>query len=147
MPQPPGASRVRAPSGRGRLRADRGSAGLELAIVTPAVFLLIAFVLQVGLWYHARHVAFAVAQEGARAARAQHVSVPAAQAAGQARANAYLARLGADVLLGETVAVTRTADVASVRVTGTALRVVPFLSLPIDEISEGPVERFRPDTG
>lgn len=125
---------------RGR---DRGSAGLELAIVTPAVFLLIALVLQVGLWYHARHVAFAIAQEGARAARSQHPSVPAAQAAGTARASDYLTRLGSTVMLDVDIDVTRNADVASVRVRATALRVLPFVSFPIDEVSTGPVERFR----
>ena len=54
---------------------ERGDATTELVLVTPVLLLLIAFVVQFALWYHASHVAEAAAQEGACAA-APTVALP-----------------------------------------------------------------------
>jgi len=153
----PGASRCRA--ARRRCRGDRGATSLELAIVTPLLFLLIGTAVQVGLWYHARSIALSAAQEGARAARLPATSEAAADAAGTARALRYLDQLGSDVLVPGSLAVTpergvadaRAAalggitDVVSIRVRSQVVSIVPGLALDVDQVSTVPVERFRGD--
>lgn len=53
------------------MRRDRGSVAVELAIVAPALMLLVLGVLQFGLWYHAQNVVQTAALEGARVAAAE----------------------------------------------------------------------------
>jgi Flp pilus assembly protein TadG len=48
---------------------EDGSVSLELAVIFPAVLLLIIAAVQAGLLFHARHLAQAAAQEGLRATR------------------------------------------------------------------------------
>lgn len=57
-----------------RFRREEGSAATEAVLVTPALLFLVVLVIQFGLWYHAQHVVRAAAEEGARAARAEHSS-------------------------------------------------------------------------
>jgi hypothetical protein len=45
-------------------------------------------------------------------------------------------------MVNPTVTVTRAGDVVRVEVSGTAEQVVPFLSLPVTAVVNGPVERF-----
>ncbi len=54
--------------------SDRGDAIVELAIVTPALMLLIVGLLQLGLWHHAKSVVQTAAMEGAREAAADGAS-------------------------------------------------------------------------
>ena len=158
-PLPLGASARPRAARRRRFRGDGGASSLELAIVTPVLFAAIGTVVQVGLWYHAQAIGLAAAQEGARAARLPAASAPAADAAGVARARAYLDQLGSDVLRRTTVQVTPErgvanaratslggiTDVVSIRVRADVVSVVPGLTLSVDEVSTVPVERFRGD--
>jgi Flp pilus assembly protein TadG len=59
------------------MRRDRGSVAVELAIVAPALMLLVLGVLQFGLWYHAQNVVQTAALEGARVAAAEDGTVGA----------------------------------------------------------------------
>jgi Flp pilus assembly protein TadG len=120
-------------------RTDTGSASVELAILFPLVVLLVFFVVQLGLWYHARHVALAAAEEGARAARVDTGTA----AAGAARAERFVQDLGGSVILDLRVSAARNRDTARVEVSGQARNVIPGLRLPIEQASQGPVERFR----
>ena len=45
---------------------------LEIAILAPALLLLVFSIVQGGLWFHARNLAQAAAQEGAAAGAAYH---------------------------------------------------------------------------
>ena len=65
---------------RGRLRrlrlaaagsGERGSASVQMVILMPVLFSVMFLGLQAALFYHARTVAIAAAQEGARAAGAE----------------------------------------------------------------------------
>src|SRR5438105_319317 len=47
-----------------RRSSDRGASAIELAIVAPALLLLIFVMIQVGLWLYARNVAQQSAREG-----------------------------------------------------------------------------------
>jgi Flp pilus assembly protein TadG len=127
---------------RGLLRGERGAATTEAVLVTPVLLVLIMLVVQFGLWYHGSHVAVAAAQEGARAARLEGGSTEA----GTARARSFLDSLGREVVGRPQVNAERNPSRARVEVRGTAVAVVPGLHLPIRAVSEGPVERFRPDT-
>jgi Flp pilus assembly protein TadG len=53
------------------IRDERGTESLELALVAPALMLLIIGVLQFGLWHHANGVVQTAAQEAARVAAAE----------------------------------------------------------------------------
>lgn len=101
-----------------------------------AVFVIVQF----ALWYHARSIVLAAAQEGARAARAEHGSA----AAGEERAYSYVQKLGRDLVTEPVAVVTRGSDIVVARVTGHAVNIVPGLMLTVSESSTGPVEHFRP---
>lgn len=124
----------------GCLSTDDGSGTVELVITTPALLLAVMLIIQIGLWQHARHVALAAAQEGARAAR-QH---DATAADGHRRAEAYLAELAPTILHPRSVTAERSPTTATVRVRGEAMSVFPWLGLRVDEASTGSTERFVP---
>ena len=85
---------------------DRGSSAVELVLLTPVLLVAVFLIVQFALWYHARGIVLAAAQEGARAARAEQGSA----AAGQARAHAYLDALGGDLVTDAAATVTRGPD-------------------------------------
>jgi Flp pilus assembly protein TadG len=129
---------VRAHRHRTRSRSDGGAVSAELVIVTPLLMLLFLLVVQFALWQHAVHIAEAAAQRGAQSARLQGGT----DAQGYADAQSATSQLGANLLVNPTVTVTHAAGVVRVQVSGTAEPVVPFLSLPVTAVVNGPVERF-----
>lgn len=118
---------------------------LELVVVFPVVLLIIFGVIQGALYYHARNVALAAAQEGLRAARAETgTAADGAQGAQQFLADAG----GSGVLTGATVTPSRTPTAASVTVTGSSLSVLPGIpGLRVTQTAAGPVERFTIPAG
>jgi hypothetical protein len=98
-------------------------------------------IVQFALWSHATHIAQAAASQGLAVARAQNGTA----AAGTSSARQLLDQLASGPLTGSAVTSDRSAASASVRVSGTATSVVPFLSLPVHAEAVGPVERFVPD--
>ncbi|WP_158851179.1 TadE/TadG family type IV pilus assembly protein [Saccharothrix deserti] len=126
---------------RRALKGDRGSAGAELVIATPLLLLMLLAIIQFALWSHATHIAQAAASQGLATARAQNGTA----AAGTATAQQILDQLAGGPLTGATVATDRGAASASVRISGTATPVIPYLSLPVHAEAAGPVERFVPD--
>jgi len=135
-----GFSSIRRPS-----RPDAGSAGLEIAILGPALLLLVFTVVQAGLWFYARSLALAAAQEGVAAARGYQASADA----GVARARSFLDRSAGDSLLETTVSgAGSTATTVRIEVRGRALSVLPGVSGPlVRQAAAGPVERFTVDGG
>lgn len=125
------------PARRGR--GDAGAAATELVIAMPALLLLILVSVHVGLWFHARSLADAAAQEGARGARV----LGATDADGEARANQMLDDLGPTVVTDRTVTVTRTATTVTVVVTGHAPAVIPGLVLDVRSSATSPIEEFQ----
>ncbi|GAA3863451.1 pilus assembly protein [Saccharothrix violaceirubra] len=126
---------------RRALRGDRGSVSAELVIATPLLLLMLLAIVQFALWSHATHIAQAAASQGLAVARSQNGTA----AAGMSSARQLLDQLASGPLTDSTVASDRNAASASVRVSGTATSVVPFLSLPVHAEAVGPVERFVPD--
>lgn len=81
----------------------------------PAVFLIVFGVVQGAVWYHARTVATAAANQAAASARAEGAS----SSEGTAAAEAILSR-NSDVLRGSSVSVSGDATTVTVTVTGRA---------------------------
>jgi Flp pilus assembly protein TadG len=130
-------------SSRGRRRDDRGSVSIELVILLPALFAIMFVGMQAALFYHARTVAIAAAQEGARAAGAEH----GRESDGVGAANDFVAEAGGeDVLTGASVAADRTATTATVTVTGFSLSVIPGWKVRITQSATVPVERLTAPT-
>lgn len=105
-----------------RGRADRGSATLEIAILGPALLLVVFAVVQLALWSYARSLALAAAQEGAAAAAAHGSRA----GDGEARARQFLRLNAGDSLLDASVASTGSSAVrARIEVSGRSLSVLP----------------------
>lgn len=113
---------------------------LEVVILFPALLLVITAMVQYGLWFHARSLALAAAQEGVTAARV----FTAGPTAGVERAQQFVADHGADTLLEPVVTATApAAGLVSVSVSGRALSVLPGLpGIVVAQSASGPVERF-----
>jgi Flp pilus assembly protein TadG len=122
-------------------RGERGAASVaQAALVAPILLTSLMLIVQVGLLFHARNVAEEAAQEGAAAGRRFDGSPNQAQTA----ARTYLGSLSDRTLQNRSVRATRTAQTATVTVTGTVLAVVPWLDLDVKESASGPVERYVP---
>ena len=112
---------------------------IELLIILPALFAVMFLGLQAALYFHARTVAIAAAQEGARTAGAEHGRT----FDGISAAHAFIADAGGDdVLIGPSVSGHRTATVAMVRVVGSSLSVIPGWTPVVRQSASVPVERL-----
>ncbi|WP_082748163.1 TadE family protein [Nocardioides jensenii] len=121
-----------------RQRDQRGSVSIELVILLPALFAVLFVGMQAALYYHARTVAIAAAQEGARAAGAENGS----ESRGVTAAEDFIADVGDDVLQGPTAAADRTATTATVVIEARSLSVIPGWNLTIRQSATVPIERL-----
>jgi Flp pilus assembly protein TadG len=139
------APRPRAPRNprqfRRYLRGDRGSVSAELVVATPLLLLMLLTIVQFALWSHATHIAQTAASQGLAVARAQNGTA----AAGRTSAQQILDQLARGPLADPSVSVDRTATEASIRISGTATALLPFMTLPVHAEVVGPVERFVPN--
>ncbi|MCE0485487.1 TadE/TadG family type IV pilus assembly protein [Ornithinimicrobium sediminis] len=111
---------------------------MEVVVLLPLVFLLLFAMVQGGLWFHARAVALAAAQEGARVAAAEDSSA----GAGIAAASSFVADAGSGVVLNVAVSGSRTVTSATVTVTGHAQSLIPFLDPAVAQSASFPTERI-----
>ena len=112
---------------------------VELVILLPALFAVLFLGMQAALFYHARTVAIAAAQEGARAAGGEN----GRESDGARAANAFIDDAGGDdALSGATVRVTRSETSATVVVVGHSLTVIPGWSPVVRQVASVPVERL-----
>ena len=122
-----------------RVRNDRGSVSIQMVILLPALFLVMFLGMQAALYFHAKQVAIAAAQEGAREAGSENGS----QESGVAVARDFIGGAGGpDVLTGSEVSGSRTATTATVTVTGQSLSVIPGWKVTITQSASVPVERL-----
>jgi Flp pilus assembly protein TadG len=128
---------------KARGRGEPGNASLaQTVLVAPALLLALLLIVQFGLLFHARSVAENAAQEGAAAGR----RFDGTQTGAVERARRFLAELGPRMLTDRTVTAQRTAETATVTVTGTVISLVPGLHLRVSEAASGPVERYVPSS-
>lgn len=122
----------------GRSR-QAGSVSLQMVVLLPALFAVMFLGMQAALFYHARTVAIAAAEEGARAAGARGGTV----AAGTKAAGDFVATAGGEgVLKSAAVSGSRTATTATVTITGQAMSVIPGWAWAITQSATMPVERL-----
>jgi Flp pilus assembly protein TadG len=122
-----------------RRHDGRGSVSIELVILLPALFAVMFLGMQASLFYHARTVAIAAAQEGARAAGGENGS----QTDGIAAANGFITDAGGEsVLLGAKTTATRSMNTATVVVEAHSLSVIPGWSPAVRQSASLPVERL-----
>lgn len=118
---------------------ERGSVSIELVILLPVLFAVMFLGMQAALYYHARTVAIAAAQEGARAAGGEQGKT----SDGIAAAASFVDDAGGDdVLIGASASANRTATVATVTVEGRSLSVIPGWSPVVRQSATVPVERL-----
>lgn len=124
---------------RARRAADeRGSASLELVVVFPALMLIFFASIQAGLYFYARSVALASAQEGARVSAQETGS----SADGQATAAAFADQAGGQFIQSRSISSRRGAQTVVVTVRGRSLSLLPgFDGFTIDQTANLPVER------
>lgn len=106
----------------------------------PTLLLFVMASVHVGLWFHARHVASAASQEGARAARASGAD----DQAGNLKANEFIDQLGPNVMLDRHITVTRNATTVTVDISGRSPAVIPGLTMAVNASTTSPIEGFRP---
>ena len=95
--------------------------------------------MQAALFYHARTVAIAAAQQGARAAGTEQ----GRETDGVNAANDFITEAGGDDVLTETsTTASRTLTTATVTVTGFSLSVIPGWKVRITQSASVPVERL-----
>lgn len=110
-----------------------------MMILLPALFAVMFLGMQAALFYHARTVAIAAAQEGAKAASGE----TGREADGVSAATAFVGSAGgANVLTGASASADRTATTVTVTVTGHSLSVIPGWNPVIVQSATVPVERL-----
>ena len=128
----------RARSGRWLMRGERGSSSVEMVIALPIVLTVLFLAVQAGTWFHARSIALASAQSGARTSAMLNSSLEA----GLSSARSFAAEVGGTTLTGVTVTGDRTATSTTVTVTGHSVRLVPFMDVTVSQSATLPVERY-----
>ncbi|WP_240809662.1 TadE family protein [Actinomadura sp. WMMA1423] len=125
---------------------DAGASSMEWALLTPVLILLMLSAVQFAMVFHARHVALAAAQSGARVARTSPVG-GGWEGAATAKASGSVREIGPGLLSGLQVRAGEEDDERWVEVSGEAVQVVPFMRFHVSQRSQGPIECFRPDVG
>jgi Flp pilus assembly protein TadG len=120
-----------------RCGRDRGNTAIEIAILMPAIILLIFGSIQIALVFLARHTALAAAQEGVTAQRVYQ----APSNAGKNKTNAFLSNHN-EWITSTTVKVTTDPENVTVTVTGKAIELVPFINLHVSVTAHGSRERI-----
>lgn len=120
-------------------RDEAGAIAMEFLLTIVMFIVVFMVMLQYAVKAHAQQIATAAAEE----ALAATASYGATTTDGENAAKSYLVNLGPG-LGNSTVRVTRTADTATVTVTGDVNQLIPFLPVTVSVHVEGPIERFVP---
>ena len=118
---------------------QQGSITVELAVLMPVLLATLFGGIQAGVVFHARHIAIAAAQEGAREAAAYQANL----SDGISTATTVAADWSGTTLTGINVTGRRTTTRVSITVQGTAVSLLPGMSWPIEQTATLPVERIR----
>jgi Flp pilus assembly protein TadG len=121
-----------------RSRDERGSVTVEAVVLFPLVLLLIFGAIQAGLYYYARSIAMAAAEQGLQSERTEQGTTGAGAGATQT----FLSGASKGLLTGTAVIPTRTATTAAITVTGQVPSLIPGLTLTVSQTAAGAVERI-----
>ena len=126
---------------------DRGSAAIELAVIAPALIVLIFFVIQAALYLYGRSVALQSAREGVSQLRLAQTQYAYTQMQPGVATNVqtFASHIGNGALDGPvmTSAYDNNAGRVRVTVTGTTISLIPFATFTVTESARGTVEKFR----
>lgn len=124
---------------RAKLREDRGDA-LQVAVLVPVLMFAVFAIFQGAFWYHAKGIALAAAEQGARASSAQHGS----SSDGQRSATSVISEAGGSkTLIDATVNSNRSTTRSTVTVTGRSISLLPGIpGMTVTQTASFPVERF-----
>lgn len=120
-------------------RSERGAVTVEMVALTPILLAILFGGIQAGVVFHARHIAIAAAQEGAREAAAYQASLPD----GIDTATRLATDWGDTTLTGIHVTGQRTTTRVTITVQVTAVSLLPGTSWPVEQSATLPVERLR----
>ena len=118
---------------------ERGAVTVEMVVLMPVLLATLFGGIQAGVVFHARHIAIAAAQEGARTAAAYQASLPD----GISTATTTATDWAGQTLTGIRVTGQRTATRVSITVQASAISLLPGLSWPIEQTATLPVERLQ----
>lgn len=121
-----------------RARSEDGVAATQLAVVMPALLLLVMLAVQFGLWAHASQLADAAADAGVSAASI----VGGTDEVGHDAAAGLLAQVGH--LSDVAIEVSRADGVVTATVSGVAPQVVPGFRWSVSGRAASVVEQFVP---
>lgn len=121
-----------------RATTDTGANTIAVAVLFPLVLLLTFAIWETALFYQARSLATAAAEQGLTAARAQHGNAALGIAAAQQFVATAPPAMNTPVVTGH-----RSATEASITVRGTAISTLPeWILPPVSVTKAGPVERI-----
>ncbi len=120
-----------------RARNEDGVTSTELAVLMPALIVLVLLPMQFALWWHAKQSADVAAEECVEAAQVIGADVIADGVGG---ARTILSQAGN--LTGVTITPTRTADTIVCTVTGDLSYAVLNIGFSVTSRAEGPIEQF-----
>ena len=126
---------------RRRRRSDRGSTSVEMVGYTAIMLFALLVGVQAAVWGLAELACRYAANHALQTTRIDGGSADA----GKADANTVLTSVNANLVTGPTTEATRSATTATVTVHGHALRVIPFLNLPVGTTVSAPVEDLASD--
>lgn len=121
-------------------KGERGSASIQMVVLMPVMFLVLFTGVQAALYFHARAIAIAAAQEGAREAGSENGS----SEGGVGVARDFITDAGSGSLTRTSVHGSRTATRATVTVQGRSLSVIPGWKPEVTQTASVPVERLTP---
>ena len=131
-------SRPKPATSSSRSKNESGSVSIELVILLPALFAVMFLGMQAALYYHARTVAIAAAEEGARSAGAENGH----ESNGVTAATSFVATAGGDdVLQNVSTSANRTQTTATVTVRGFSMSVIPGWHPQVIQSASVTVER------
>lgn len=119
--------------------SERGSVTVEMVVLMPVLLATLFGGIQAGVVFHARHIAIAAAQEGARTAAVYQASLPD----GIGTATTAAADWAGQTLNGVRVTGQRTTARVTITVQGSAVSLLPGVSWPIEQKATLPVERLQ----
>jgi Flp pilus assembly protein TadG len=112
-----------------------------MAIMFSLATVMVFFVIQVALLFHARSVVSAAAQDGVRAAQVENATASDAHDAAS-----QILSGSTGLLNNESVVVTPSGEFVTVTVTADVTPVVFGLTGPVTASASGVIERFRPQS-
>ena len=118
---------------------ERGAVTVEMVVLMPVLLATLFGGIQAGVVFHARHIAIAAAQEGAREAAAYQAGLPD----GIDTATTTATDWAGQTLTGIQVTGRRTTTRVSITVAGSAISLLPGVSWPIEQTATLPVERLQ----